>query len=161
TTELAARGWTPRPENARPDRKGDNGAYATFAASESRGLFLTLKRGDDLRLSVEIRAIAADQIGAKPEEVATAAPLPMTPEHRAEAEAARNRARMDQAKRDEAKTEADAIVAKAQQVARETIAPANKDAQAIKDSASAPAARPPTNAMDAPAQQAAGNGLPI
>lgn len=161
TAELATRGWTPRPENARPDRKSDKGAYATFTANDNRGLFLTLKRGDDNRLSVEIRAIAADQIGAKPEEVATVAPLPMTPDQRAEAEAAKNRARMDQAKRDEAKAEADAIAAKAQQIARDTVAQANKDAQAIKDSASASAAKPPANAMDAPPQQAASNGLPI
>jgi hypothetical protein len=39
-TELSARGWTPRPENARPDRKSDKGAYATFTQSENRGLFL-------------------------------------------------------------------------------------------------------------------------
>ena len=161
TAELATRGWTPRPENARPDRKSDKGAHATFTANDNRGLFLTLKRGDDNRLSVEIRAIAADQISAKPEEVATVAPLPMTPEQRAEAEAAKNRARMDQAKRDEAKAEADAIAAKAQQIARDTVAQANKDAQAIKDSASASAAKPPANAMDAPPQQAASNGLPI
>src|SRR5262249_13936339 len=88
TTELASRGWTARPENAKPDRKSDKGAYATFAASENRGLFLTLKRADDNSLRVEIRAIPADSIGAKPEEVATIAPLPLSDAQRAEAEAA-------------------------------------------------------------------------
>jgi len=162
TTELAARGWTPRPENARPDRKGDKGAYATFTRIENRGLFLTLKRDDDNRLKVEIRAIAADQIGAKPDEVAAVAPLPLSPEQRAEAEAAKNRERMEQAKRDEAKAEADAIVAKAQQIARDTIAQANKDAEAIKDSAAASAPKAAASSgADAPPQQAAGNTLPI
>jgi hypothetical protein len=161
TTELAARGWTPRPENARPDRKGDKGAYATFTRSENRGLFLTLMRGDDNRLKVEIRAIAADQIGAKPEEVATVAPLPLTPEQRAEVEAAKNRARMEEAKREEAKAEADAIVAKAQQVARDTIAQANKDAQAIKDSAAAAPKAAASGGADTAPQPAASSTLPI
>lgn len=162
TTELSTRGWTPRPENARPDRKSDKGAYATFTRSENRGLFLTLMRGDDNRLKVEIRGIPADAIGAKPDEIATVAPLPLSPEQRAEAEAAKNRARMEQAKRDEAKAEADAIVAKAQQIARDTVAQATKDAQAIKDSAaaSAPKAAPNAAAADTP-QQAARGTLPI
>jgi hypothetical protein len=162
TTELATRGWTPRPENARPDRKGDKGAYATFTASENRGLFLTLKRGDDSRLNVEIRAIAADEIGAKPDEIATVAPLPLSPEQLAEAEAAKNRARMEQAKRDEAKAEADAIVAKAQQIARDTIAQANKDAEAIKDTAQASAPKAAaSSAADSPPQPAASSAPPI
>ena len=167
TTELASRGWTARPENAKPDRKSDNGAYATFTASENRGLFLTLKRGDDNNLKVEVRAIPADAIGAKPEEVAAVAPLPLSPEQRAEAEAAKNRARMDQAKRDEARAEADAIVAKAQQIARDTIAQATKDAKTIKDSATKDSAaasqpKPAVNAaVDAPAQAAANSALPI
>lgn len=162
TTELASRGWAARPENAKPDRKSDKGAYATFTASENRGLFLTLKRGDDSNLKVEIRGIAADQIGAKPDEIATVAPLPLSPEQRAEAEAAKNRARMEEAKRDEARAEADAIVAKAQQIARDSIAQANKDAQSIKDSVVASAPKSATGAAtDAPPQAAANAALPI
>jgi hypothetical protein len=162
TTELSTRGWTPRPENAKPDRKSDKGAYATFIRSENRGLFLTLVRGDDNNLKIEIRGIPADAIGAKPEEIATVAPLPLSPEQRAEAEAAKNRARMDEAKRQEAKAEADAIVAKAQQIARDTVAQATKDAQAIKDIAAASAPKPASSggAADTP-QQAANSALPI
>ena len=162
TTELSTRGWTPRPENARPDRKSGKGAYATFTRSENRGLFLTLMRGDDNSLKVEIRGIPADAIGAKPDEIATVAPLPLSPEQRAEAEAAKNRARMDEAKREEAKAEADAIVAKAQQIARDTVAQAAKDAQAIKDSAAASVPKAASNggAADTP-QQAANSTLPI
>lgn len=162
TTELSTRGWTPRPENARPDRKSGKGAYATFTRSENRGLFLTLMRGDDNSLKVEIRGIPADAIGAKPDEIATVAPLPLSPEQRAEAEAAKNRARMDEAKREEAKAEADAIVAKAQQIARDTVAQAAKDAQAIKDfaAASVPMAASNGGAADTP-QQAANSTLPI
>jgi hypothetical protein len=162
TIELSTRGWTPRPENARPDRKSDKGAYATFTQSENRGLFLTLMRGDDARLKVEIRGIPADAIGAKPDEIATVAPLPLSPEQRAEAEAAKNRARMDEAKREEAKAEADAIVAKAQQIARDTVAQATKDAQAIKDSAAASAPKAASNGGTADTPQQAGNStLPI
>ena len=74
TAELATRGWTPRPENARPDRKSDKGAYATFTGSENRGLLLTLKRGDDGRLGAtdlvsrtrgEGCSVSGDRAGAR------------------------------------------------------------------------------------------------
>ncbi len=162
TTELAARGWTPRPENARPDRKSDKGAYATFTRSENRGLFLTLMRGDDARLKVEIRGIPADAIGAKPDEIATVAPLPLSPEQRAAAEAAKNRARMDQAKKDEAEAEAEKIRERAQQVANDTVAQAIKDAEAIRQAAAATPAKPtPSATTDGAPQAAANNTLPI
>ncbi len=162
TTELAARGWTPRPENARPDRKSDKGTYATFTRSENRGLFLTLMRGDDNSLKVEIRGIPADAIGAKPDEIATVAPLPLSPEQRAAAEAAKNRARMDQAKKDEAEAEAEKIRERAQQVAKDTVAQAIKDAEAIRQAAAATPAKPtPSATTDAAPQAAANNTLPI
>ena len=162
TAELTSRGWTPRPENAKPDRKSDKGAYATFTRSENRGLFLTLTRGDDARLKVEIRGIPADAIGAKPEEIATVAPLPLSPEQRAAAEAAKNRARMDQAKKDEAEAEAEKIRERAQQVAKDTVAQAIKDAEAIRQAAAAAPAKPtPSATTDAAPQAAATTTLPI
>jgi hypothetical protein len=99
-------------------------------------------RGDDNRLKVEIRAIAADQIGAKPDEIATVAPLPLSPEQRADAEAAKNRARMDQAKKDEAEAEAEKIRERAQQVAKDTVAQAIKDAEAMAANSALPIPMP-------------------